>query len=185
MFELPLKYNNFADEEVEETFYFHLSKADAIQMAADGFADKLDAIVKGKITDNAQIVQGFKRLVLAAYGKKSEDGKRFVKNPQDRLEFEESDAFGEILMKLATDPEFAGQFFNSLFSKSTMTEINAMASDPAQDQRVAAESTPVATPESGPKIITRAEAAVMDGDELRYKLLNGWTIEEQQLNMTP
>ena len=40
-----------------------------------------------------------------SYGRKSDDGKRFVKIQELRDEFEQSPAFGELLMEIIMDPE--------------------------------------------------------------------------------
>ena len=64
--------------------------------------------------DGPAIIKVFKDLVLKAYGQKSADGKRFVKNQEIRDEFEQSEAYSVMFMKLATDADYAAKFVNGI-----------------------------------------------------------------------
>ena len=56
----------------------------------------------------------FKEIILASYGVRSEDGKRFMKSEKAKEEFESSEAFVELFMELATDEKAAADFVNGL-----------------------------------------------------------------------
>ena len=52
--------------------------------------------------------------MLAAYGKKSPDGRRFIKNNEIREEFTQTEAYSIIFMELATDADKAAEFINGI-----------------------------------------------------------------------
>ena len=64
--------------------------------------------------DLPSIIKIFKKLVLKAYGVKSPDGRRFIKTPEITAEFEQTQAYSDIFMELATDAEQASNFFNAI-----------------------------------------------------------------------
>ena len=55
-----------------------------------------------------------KKFVIDAYGIKSEDGKRFIKNDKVKTEFLESPAYSKIWMELVMDDEVAADFVNNV-----------------------------------------------------------------------
>jgi hypothetical protein len=114
-----LTYENYDGLEVTETFYFNLSKPELLEMEVSGaggsFSDSMERIVKSK--NAQQIIMEFKKLILASYGEKSSDGKRFVKTDQLREEFTQSAAYEALFMKLATDEEFALSFCKGIVPK--------------------------------------------------------------------
>lgn len=110
-----IKYTDYNGVEKEEEFYFNLNKAELMELelgTAGGFGENIKKIVDSK--DNAAILNTFKKLVLAAYGVKSEDGKRFIKSDKLREEFQQTEAYSELFMELATNADAASAFFNGI-----------------------------------------------------------------------
>ena len=60
----------------------------------------------------------FKDLVLAAYGEKSPDGKRFIKSEELREAFSQTEAYSELFMELAMNAEAASAFINGIMPKN-------------------------------------------------------------------
>jgi hypothetical protein len=121
MLKRPITYTNFDDEVVTDTFYFNLTEAELIEMDVSykqGLADALQRIVEAK--DNASIVREFKKIILSAYGVRSEDGKRFIKNEQIAEEFTQTPAYSALFMELATDENAAADFLEAVVPKSMM-----------------------------------------------------------------
>ena len=105
--------------EREEDFYFNMTKAEVAELEASengGFSTVIQRIIDEK--DSKNIVKIFKTLVLDSYGKKSDDGKRFVKNPEIREEFSQTEAYVEVFMELATDAKAAAAFINAVLPKA-------------------------------------------------------------------
>lgn len=110
-----IKYTDYNGVEKEEEFYFNLNKAELMELeigTVGGFGENIKKIVDSK--DNAAILNTFKKLVLAAYGVKSEDGKRFIKSDKLREEFQQTEAYSELFMELATNADAASAFFNGI-----------------------------------------------------------------------
>jgi hypothetical protein len=116
MLKETVTYTDYFGEEQTEDIYFHLSKAELleIEMLADGgsFSDMLLQIIESK--DNALILKLFKNIVLLSYGIRSEDGRRFIKNEQLREEFTQTAAYSEVFISLAMDAEKAARFVNGI-----------------------------------------------------------------------
>lgn len=126
MLKKTIVYEDLDGNPVEGVFYFSLNKAELIELEigeAEGFSNKLKRI--GELKDNRQILAVFKEIVLMSVGKRSEDGKRFVKNQEYRDEFSQSNAYSELLLEFFTDTSKAIEFFNGILPKS-------IASDTAQ-----------------------------------------------------
>lgn len=122
MLKRSITYTNFNDEEITEEFYFNLSKAELIEMEVDkkeGLGEYLQKIIKAE--DRKELIQMFKEIVLKAYGEKSEDGKRFIKNDEMREAFSQTAAYQELFMELATNDKAATIFIKAIMPKD-MTE---------------------------------------------------------------
>lgn len=118
MLKKTITYTDYNDVERKEDFYFNLSKAELTEMelsTAGGLAEMIQRIVNTQ--DAPKIVKVFKDLVLAAYGEKSADGKRFIKSEEIREAFSQTEAYSELFMELATDADAAAAFVNGIVPK--------------------------------------------------------------------
>lgn len=118
MYKKTIKYVDYNDVEREEDFYFNLSKAELMEMelgTTGGLEHRINKIIATK--DHKSIIEMFKKLVLDAYGEKSDDGKRFVKSEELKKSFEQSEAYSELFMELATDADAAAAFVNGIVPK--------------------------------------------------------------------
>lgn len=115
MLKKTMTYTDFNGEEIKEDFYFHLSKAEIVEMQLEekgGLAERVKKIVDTK--NVPEIVKVFKDLILKAYGVKSDDGKRFIKSKQLSEEFSQTQAYSDLFMELATDADAAAAFINGI-----------------------------------------------------------------------
>lgn len=115
MIKETITYTDFNGNEHTEDFYFNLSKPELIELEVEvegGMAKFLDDVVKAQ--DSKELVAYFKKIVLLAYGQKSEDGKRFIKTPELREAFAQHAAYSELFMKLAQDDKAAARFINGV-----------------------------------------------------------------------
>ena len=140
MFKKPITYQDFDGRTVTEDFYFNLTKTELLILESQtpgGLAASLERI--GKSNDFNLIVSEFVRIVLATYGVRSEDGKRFIKDEQVIKEFQQTNAWDELFWELATKADAAAEFINGVFPKdmdrllSTVTVEQLAAQAPAQD----------------------------------------------------
>ena len=122
MLKRTIKYEDFDGNEQEELFYFNISKPELIALEVDhpkGFGAWMEEVMKAK--DNKTLMEQFKRIVLLAYGEKSEDGRNFVKNDELKAKFESSAAYISLFTELAMDDNAAAEFLLGVLPKD-MTE---------------------------------------------------------------
>ena len=115
MVKKTIKYTDYNGKEREEDYYFNLSKVELLEMemsAEGGLENKIKKIVESD--DKAEIVKYFKEIIKKSFGKKSEDGKRFIKNPKDFEEFEQTEAYVNFFMALATNADAGANFINGI-----------------------------------------------------------------------
>lgn len=118
MLKKTITYTDFDGNQRIEDFFFNLTKAEVTEMEMSyegGYAQKLQDIVNAN--DSKQIVESFKELILNAYGEKSTDGKRFIKTPELREAFSQTEAYSELFMELATNAEASAAFVNGVIPK--------------------------------------------------------------------
>ena len=129
MFTKKIKSINFmTGQEVERTYYFNLTKAELTEMELSmegGFKEYVQRIVDAQKTP--EIAEVFKKLILKSYGERSDDGMRFIKKDPVRGyladEFEQTDAYSELFMELATDEKAATEFINGILPASIQEEV--------------------------------------------------------------
>ena len=99
MLKKTITYEDFNGEERSEDFFFHLSKAELVELEMShqgGLSEALKRIVAAE--DAKSIIAEFKNIILSAYGQRSEDGRRFTKNQTLRDEFESTEAYSVLFM---------------------------------------------------------------------------------------
>lgn len=119
MIKWPITYTDYNGEERTEDFYFNLNKAEVMEMnlSANGaYGEYLQRIVDQR--DGKSIAEEFKRLIVKSYGEKSDDGKRFVKNEALSEAFTQTEAYSELYIQLATDPDAATKFIEGVLPKA-------------------------------------------------------------------
>ena len=124
MLKRDITYEDFDGESVTETFYFNLTKTELIELEVEhqeGLEATLRRIIRTK--NNKQLIAEFKKLVLMAYGIRSEDGKRFIKNDELREEFAQTAAYDSLFMELATNDDSAATFIKGIVPKDFQKEL--------------------------------------------------------------
>lgn len=110
-----LTYEDFNGNQITETFYFNLSKAELIEMqvSVEGGLDKVLKRVSEE-KDPAKLLNLFKMFVLKSFGVKSEDGKRFIKDDALTEAFTQTNAYSELYMSLIQDTNAAIDFITGI-----------------------------------------------------------------------
>jgi len=124
MLKKDITFEDFNGDSTTETLYFNLTKSEMIEMEAsyeDGFEATIMRIQK--TVDKQGLIREFKKIILMAYGQKSEDGKRFIKTDELREEFEQTAAYDALFMELATNDVAAANFIKGVMPKDMQAEI--------------------------------------------------------------
>ncbi|MCI9428081.1 MAG: hypothetical protein HFI81_10085 [Eubacterium sp.] len=119
MLKKTISYEDFDGNQRTEDHYFNLTEAEITEMELSmngGLSQLLTKILQEN--DQKQIIEYFKKIVLMAYGEKSLDGRKFVKNQKIRDEFASTAAYSEIFMELATDADAASAFVKGVMPKN-------------------------------------------------------------------
>ena len=129
MLKKHVKYQGFDGEIIEEDLYFNLTRMDAIELSAryesKDLAAYMDEIVKNK--DIVSLYRVLKDIVLLAYGVKSEDGKRFIKNETVKNDFEESLAFAQLIEDFHETESALSEFVTGITSQIRGMDLNSAA----------------------------------------------------------
>ena len=204
MLKKTIKFTNFDGKEVEETHFFHLSKAALAKMqlsSEGGYDAHLKRIIEAE--DGKAIVEEMEFLIRTSYGKKSPDGNRFIQSDEIFEEFQSSPAYSELFMELCTDAEKSAAFVNGLLPADINAETQKIHDKPQlkpveggpkgvragvrqgdeQPAQPAAPTPPADTqppaPTGEPRVLSQKEAEEMDADELQRLLVSGeariWT----------
>ena len=193
MLKKTITYTNpFTDKEVTEEHYFHISKADLVEMEMEehgtkyekdgkeltGMQAKLQRIIDSE--DGKAIMVEFKDIIRRSYGKK--DGDRFLKSSAIWADFSATEAFSQLLWELCTNAMAAADFMNGVVP-ANLDQIAAEVREQAAKQQLELQpettiqaETPDPTgltDESTPRVLTQAEVVEMDNDELKSGLATG------------
>lgn len=115
MIKKTMTYTDYDGNQRTEDFYFNLTKAEVAEMemsTAGGLDKMINRIIAEQ--DGKRIIELFKDLVLRSYGKKSDDGRRFIKSQELREDFAQTEAYSDLFMELATDADAAAKFVNGI-----------------------------------------------------------------------
>lgn len=129
MLKKEITYTDFNDQEVTETLYFNLTKSELVDLETSvdgGMEQRLQKIIETE--DRNELINMFKKILLLAYGQRSEDGKRFVKNDQLRDEFTQTAAYDAIFVELASNDSAAADFIMGVLPK----DLSSVISDPTK-----------------------------------------------------
>ena len=111
MFKHTITYNDFNGNERKEDFYFHLSTPEVVRLEAK-FGASIEDYTRTMTEqqDLEQMLDFLESIILSSYGRKTTDGKSFIKNKELRTEFEYSQAYAELFEELLTNHELAAKF---------------------------------------------------------------------------
>ena len=128
MLKKTITYEDYNGVERTDDFYFNLTKVECMELEF-GFGDgeTLSGSIQTLINagDMATVIKTIKKIVLTAYGVKSPDGKRFIKNDDVRTEFEENPAFEHLYWDLVTDAEKAADFISGIVPSAVREELGS------------------------------------------------------------
>ena len=143
MLKKTITYENpFTKQQVSEDHYFHISKADLIELQMEnlqepevtdsegrkleGFPAMLQRIVNDK--NGKEIMVVVKDMIRRSYGKK--EGDRFIRastDPQVWTDFVSTEAYSQLYFELCTDAEKQADFINGIFPSDMVAEAQKLA----------------------------------------------------------
>lgn len=120
MLKKTIVYTDYNGTTRKEDFYFNLTQAEVTELEVSvegGLVEMINRIVAAQ--NGKVIIETFKDIILRAYGEKSPDGRRFIKNQEVRDAFAQTEAYSKLFMELATDSKAASEFVNGIVPLKT------------------------------------------------------------------
>ena len=134
MLKKTIQYQDLDGNTLSDDFYFHISMSEISKLelgTEGGMAEKLKKLVaasKGK-----DIIEQFEGILRMAYGVRSEDNKRFIKNEQVWNDFYQSDAYNVLFMQLISDPGASSEFVAGILPANFEQEVARITQNRPQD----------------------------------------------------
>lgn len=133
MLKKEITYTDYNGTERTESFFFNLTQAELTEMemsTTGGLTEMIKRIVSAQ--DTPAIISIFKKLILKAYGVKSDDGRRFKKSEELSKEFSETEAYSILFMELATNEKSASEFVNGIIPSEAAKVVAKQKSTPKE-----------------------------------------------------
>lgn len=118
MLKKTIKYKDFNDTEIEEDFYFNLTKAEVLELNI-----RADLVAISNSGDTNKIMDAFANVMKASYGVRSHGGAKFVKTTQAWEEFRSSEAYSELFLSFFSDSNAGAEFINALIPADVRSDI--------------------------------------------------------------
>lgn len=127
MLKKTITYEDYEGITRTEDHYFNLTEAELTMMEASelgGYRKKLENIAQA--LDGRAVIDVVKDIIERSYGKKSPDGKRFIKSKEIYEEFAQTEAYSQLFMELVTDDNAAGAFVVGVLPKSLSEKVKGV-----------------------------------------------------------
>lgn len=124
MLKKTIKYTDFNGVEREEDFLFNLTEEELMSMnlsTKGGLKGYIEQIVNTQ--DTPAIADLFKKIINAAYGVKSPDGRKFMKSEDILNDFIYTQAYSNLYMSLIQDANAAADFIKHVIPEKFSTEL--------------------------------------------------------------
>ncbi len=128
MLKKTVTYKDFNGTQRTEDFWFHMTTAEMMELQVskkEGFGEWMQKIIESE--DREVIMAQFKKILLAAVGQRSEDGRLFKKNDEIRDEFSATNAYSELFVELATDADAGAKFVSGIVPEDFAEQMTALA----------------------------------------------------------
>ena len=119
MYKKSINYTGFDGNEETLVAYFNINQMEATRLNAkyDGDITKfIEQVVESK--DLTRMLDFIEDMILSAYGERSEDGLRFVKNAEVRETFSQTLAYEALFGELLMNPDAVAEFADKAIVKS-------------------------------------------------------------------
>lgn len=187
MLKKSITYTDFTGVEVTEDFYFNLTKAELIELELNhegGLSDSLKRMIAAE--DVPRLIGEFKTIILRAYGARSSDGKKFIKNQELRDEFESTEAYSELFVSVMSDPDSMVEFLSGIMPQDLMAQAQLSMEAEMEEKKPyiptdedtkdgeyswpSPQKESPYVPPAEPRMISLAEAEAMDPAQLQAGL---------------
>lgn len=131
MLKKNIKYTDFNGVEQEEDFYFNLSQAELTELEIThegGFGEYLQRLIDSK--NRKTVVKTIKEVISLSYGIRSADGKSFLKTEEALVNFQGSNAYGELFLEIFGTDGAADAFIKGILPGDLAAKVEAQQTTP-------------------------------------------------------
>jgi len=160
-----ITFKDLDGNQVTEDFYFNLNQAEIAEMELSydgGLSEYLQKIIAKE--DGHAIITAFKDIVMKSVGRRSEDGRRFIKSPEITNDFLQTEAYSEMFMNLVTNAESAAEFIRGIVPQDMAKNVNISANAEVVELPQPKDASPWITEDRDP---TKQEMLSMSSEQLR------------------
>lgn len=121
-----INYTDLDGNPASDFFYFNLNAPEVAKLEKSrkgGLIAYLEEFAKAE--DGFGLIEGFTTIIAAAYGERSEDGKRLVKTPEISEGFAQTDAYSELFEEFLTNPTAMPEFMEAVIPTKLAKKLEA------------------------------------------------------------
>lgn len=119
MLKKTIPFTDFDGVQQTEVWYFHMSKAEIVEFQLEfggveegGLQKRIQEVIQ---TKDPKVIMGlFKDMIGRSVGKRSADGKRFMKSEELTKEFMQTEAYSAFFMDLVTNAQSGAEFIRGI-----------------------------------------------------------------------
>lgn len=135
MLRKEIQYKDLEGNNVRGEFYFHLSTVELIEMETEvegGLKVRMQRMIDGQ--DQTKVMSTLRSIVARAVGEKASDGRRFLKERENKSPFLDSNAYSAFVIELLTDTKSAIDFFNGVVPNDLAETAAEAGVGPSQEE---------------------------------------------------
>lgn len=138
MIKKTMTYTTPFGDTFTDDFYFNLTKAELtkLEVTSDGeFSNMFRTLIATR--KSTAVIELVDNIIDHSYGVRSEDGKRFSKDPQFLKEFKETQAFSDLYHSLCTNADLLIEFVEGVLPADLLAQAKADQEKEELQQRMA------------------------------------------------
>lgn len=120
-----ITFEDYEGKKRTETHYFNMNKAELTKWLTTTGEATLDKVLIRLYTEKngREIINIFENLLKISYGRKSDDGRKFMKSDEIWEDFHQTEGYSELFMELITDGAKVADFVNKVLPSETSSEM--------------------------------------------------------------
>lgn len=118
MLKKTIEYEDYDGNKRKEDFWFDIDEREITKLNLSnrgGLKGLVESIIGTQ--DNKRLVELFEEIIQLAYGVKSPDGRKFIKNKEVLDDFIQTRAYTKLYMELVSNADAASDFINGVVPK--------------------------------------------------------------------
>lgn len=120
-----ITFEDYEGKKRTETHYFNMNKAELTKWLTTTGEATLDKVLMRLYTERngREIINIFENLLKISYGRKSDDGRKFMKSDEIWEDFHQTEGYSELFMELISDGAKVADFVNKVLPVETSSEM--------------------------------------------------------------